>query len=154
VSGRNLTDDRYDIAGAVAEARHEVERSDGKAGTLLTLTTGALAGLLTFAHAGHVRPPAAVLLWLATALTTTALAVLLTVIRPRLAAPRGEMGGMLGDHEQFLACTPDRADEWNVARLRMFSALAVAKHRRIRLAVDLLFAALAALAIAAITITI
>jgi hypothetical protein len=139
-----------EITSAVDEARHEIERTDGKAGTLLTLATGALAGLLTFARAGHVPLAAVAMLWLATALTTAALAVLLAVVRPCLAG--GRRGGMLADHEQLLTMTYPAGTDWHVARLRMFSALAVAKHRKIRSAVDLLFAALAALTVAAVLI--
>jgi hypothetical protein len=133
------------IGAAVAEAREEIARTDGKAGMLLTLATGALAGLVTFARAGHVPTPAAVALWASAALTTGALALLLTVVRPRLGASR--RGGPFADHERLLAGTG--LDGWQAARLRMLSALAVAKHRRVRRAVDLLFIALAVLAVAA-----
>lgn len=132
---------------AVAEAREELSRTDAKAGMLLTLATGALAGLLTFARAGHVPFPAAVALWLATALTVAALGLLLAVVRPRLG--RGCRGGVLPDHQQLLsgAAAAD-LHEWQAGRLRTLSALAVAKHRRVRHAVDLLLVALAVLALA------
>jgi hypothetical protein len=137
------------VGVAVAEAREELARTDTKAGTLLTLATGALAGLLTFAHAGHVPVPAAVALWLATSLTVAALGLLLAVVRPRLGP--WCRSGMLPDHQQLLSGgNPAGLHEWQASRLRALSALAVAKHRRVRHAVDLLLAALAVLAVAAL----
>jgi hypothetical protein len=136
------------LAAAVAEARDEVARTDSKAGTLLTLATGALAGLLTFAHA-RVPLPAAIALWVAAALTTAALGALLTVVRPRLGASRS--GDGLADHVQLAAISSDDGVRaWQAERLRMFSALAVAKHCRVRAAVDLLLVALAVLIVAAL----
>lgn len=133
------------VAAAVAEARDEIARTDAKAGTLLTLSTGALAGLLSFVRVGHVPLPAAIALWLASALTTAALALLLMVVRPRLENSRD---GIFPDHEVLLVGTG--VDGWQAERLRLFSALAVAKHRKVRRAVDLLFIALAMLAAAAL----
>jgi hypothetical protein len=134
------------LAAAVAEAREEVARTDSKAGTLLTLATGALAGLLTFAHA-RIPLAAAVALWLAAALTTAAVGALLTVVRPRLGTSR--RGGGLADHVQLAAIsTDDGVRAWQAERLRMFSALAVAKHCRVRVGVDLLLIALAVLVVA------
>src|SRR5450755_2610561 len=128
------------IAAAVAEARTEIARTDAKAGTLLTLATGALAGLVTLARAGHPAAPVVVLLWLAAALTGTALGLLLMVVRPRL----GRTRTMFADHQALLTA-PDLPG-WQEGRLRLLSALAVAKHRRLRRAVDLLLAGLLALA--------
>jgi hypothetical protein len=98
------------IASAVEEARGEVARADAKAGTLLTLATGALAGLVAFAQAGHLPLPAAAVLWLADAVNVGA---------------------------------------WQESRLRLLSALAVTKYRRLRRAVDLLAAGLVLLTAAA-----
>jgi hypothetical protein len=137
------------IGKAVAEARDEISRTDSKAGVLLTLATGALAGTVTFARAGHLPVPAAVALWASSALTGAALALLLSVVRPRLGTTR--RGGCFADHERLLSGA--RLDGWQGDRLRLFSALAVAKHRRIRRAVDLLFTALAALAVGAVILS-
>jgi len=140
---------RWDlVASTVTEARAEVARTDGKAGTLLALATGALTGLVTLARAGHLAPAAAALLWLAAALTGAALALLLTVVRPRL----GSSGTMFADHAALLTAADLYA--WQEARLRLLSALAVAKHRRLRRAVDLLLAGLVALATAAVLIAV
>lgn len=137
-----------EIACLIAEAREEVSRTDGKAGTLLTLATGALAGLLTLTHT-RIPLPVAITLWLAASLVTAALAVLLAVVRPSLPAIRH--GGIFPGAANLLAAAPG-ADlrSWQESRLRTFSALAAAKHRKVRLAVDLLGLALAVLVIAVV----
>lgn len=138
------------MATAIAEARDEISRTDSKAGTLLTLATGALAGLLTFAHA-HVPFAAAVALWGAAALTTAALGVLLTVVRPSLSGvPRT---GVFPANESLLNGAVTDLPARQAGRLRTFSALAIRKHRRVRLAVDLLLGGLAALGVAVVLIT-
>lgn len=133
------------IAAAVGEARDEIARTDGKAGVLLTLSTGALAGLYTLSRATHALP-AQITLWAASALSAAALALLLTVVRPRLG--RSRRGGPFGDHEQLLK--NGDLDGWQESRLTLLSCLAVRKHRAVRHAVDLLFLALAGLAVAAV----
>jgi hypothetical protein len=130
------------IAAAVEEARTEADRADGKAGTLLALATAALAGLVTFAHA-RIPVAASVLLWLAAGSAGAAVYVLLAAIRPRL----GGSARMLEDHARLLADGTDLA-EWQVSRLRMLSAIAAAKHRRIRHSADLLVTGLMLLAAA------
>jgi hypothetical protein len=134
------------ITAAVAEARDEISRTDTKAGTLLTVATGALAGLVTFAQAGHLPVAAAVLLWLAASLSAAALVVLLTVVRPRL----GASSNMFADHEALLNAAACDLPGWQEARLRLLSGLAVTKHRRLRRAVDTLLAGLAVLAAAVV----
>jgi hypothetical protein len=138
-----------DVAMAIAEAREEISRTDTKAATLLTLATGALAGVLAFAHT-RVPMPAAVALWTAAALVTLALAVLLMVVRPRLVNVPRNSG--FPDHQWLADAGPDvdcRAwRAWQATQLGLLSALAVSKHRRLRLAVDLLSAALLTLAVA------
>lgn len=137
------------ISQAVTESREEISRTDAKAGVLLTLSTGALAGTVTFARAGHVSAPASAALWLSAGLTALALALLLSVVRPRLGKSR--RGGCFADHERLLS--GDRLDGWQADRLRLFSALAVRKHRRLQHAVNLLFVALAALAVGAVLVS-
>ncbi|MCL2581019.1 MAG: hypothetical protein FWE35_01015 [Streptosporangiales bacterium] len=132
------------IAAAVGEARDEIARTDGKAGVLLTLSTGALAGLYTLSRAVHALP-AEIALWAASALAAAALALLLTVVRPRLG--RSRRGGPFGDHERLLN---GELDGWQESRLELLSCLAVAKHRKVQRAVDLLRLALAGLAAAAV----
>jgi hypothetical protein len=136
-----------ELAAAVAEARDEVARTDGKAGTLLQVATWALAGLLALVHA-RVPVAAAVGLWTAAVLVFAAMAVLLAVVRPWLGqTPRN---GIFPSSEQLLAgghVTDPHA--WHADRLQIFARLAVAKHRLVRLGVDLLLAAIAVLALAA-----
>lgn len=137
---------REAYAQAVDEARSEITRTDGKAGTLLTLATGALALMVALGTQGHrVSAAAAVTMWITAALDGAAGAVLLTAIKPRL--PRG---GMFRDHAVLLDIhEAAELEEWQRDRLRLMSGLAHAKHRRIRLAVNLLLVSLATLAVAA-----
>jgi hypothetical protein len=135
------------LGAAVAEARDEVARTDQKAGTLLQVATWALAGLLALAHA-RIPVAAAIALWAAAALVTAAMAVLLAVVRPWLG--RTPRDGIFPSTEQLLtAAHVTHLHEWQAGRLRMFTRLAVAKHRKVRLGVDLLLAALAVLLLAA-----
>jgi hypothetical protein len=134
------------IANGVGEARAEVTRTDTKAGTLLTLATGALALMVTLGTRGHhLSLGACVAMWCAAALDGAAALALLSVVRPRLSR-----GGMLGDHAALLRLDDDaQLDRWQRDRLALMSGLAHTKHRRVRIAVDLLVASLATLAIAA-----
>ena len=81
-------------------------------------------------------------------LATAAMAVLLAVVRPWLSqVPRN---GIFPSSEQLLtAGHVTDLHAWQADRLRTFARLAVAKHRMIRLGVDLLLAAIAVLALAA-----
>lgn len=137
------------VDSAAAGARDEVVRTDTKAGNLLALASAAFAGLVTFANA-KVPPAAATALWVSAALDAAAVAMLLVVIRPQLrGTPRG---GMLPSHQMLLTASPADLHRHRAGELRIFSELAVTKHRHIRLAVDLLLIALAALIIAALII--
>jgi hypothetical protein len=135
------------IAHGVDEARAEVTRTDTKAGTLLTLATGALALMVALGTRDHrLSFGAAVAMWCTAALDGAAALALLSVVRPRLSR-----GGMLGDHAALLRLEVGaQIDGWQRDRLDLMSRLAHTKHRRVRLAVDLLVASLAALAIAAV----
>ena len=137
-----------DLRAAVAEAREEVARTDSKAGTLLALATGALAGLVAFAHSARLPVPVAVTLLAGAAMAGAAIGLLLFAVRPRLI---GSGRDVLGDHRELLAITsPHELYQRQVRRLEMFSGLAVAKHRLVRRAADFLLAALVLLAVAAV----
>jgi hypothetical protein len=130
------------VVSGVGEARAEVTRTDSKAGTLLTLTTGALALMVALATRDHHHVSIAA----AIDMDVTAAVALLAVVRPRLSR-----GGMLGDHAALLVLDDDaELDGWQRDRLRLMSGLAHTKHRRVRIAVDLLAASLIPLALAAI----
>lgn len=138
----------------ISEIRDEIGSADAKTGTLVTVSTGALAGLLAFAHA-HVPPLAAAMLWGAAAATAAALAVLLCgVIRPRLgaAARTGTFGTTV--HLQDAVDAESRAElhRWREARLELFDRVAVAKHRKVAVAVDLLCVALVLLVSGAVLV--
>lgn len=137
------------IAAQVAAARDDVSRAGSTVSTLLTVSTFALGGLVTFAHA-RLPAAAAAALWTSAALTAAALITLLLVVRPWLNGHR--RGELLPSHQHLLAAGPEELRDWPRRELEMFSRLAAAKHRRTRLAVDLLFAALAALGTAVIII--
>lgn len=135
------------VAEAVREARHELGRADAKAGTLLTLATGALAGLLTLIHT-RVPLAAVALLWFAAALVTGSLAMLLLVVRSDV----GSSSVMFHDHKELLDTDPGTERRWQENRLRKLSRSAVTRHIRVRRAVDLLLGALATLVVAAVVI--
>lgn len=138
----------------ISETRAEIGSADEKTSTLVTVSTGALAGLVAFAHA-HVPLPAAIALWAAAACTAAALAVLLWgVLRPRLGA--AARTGTFGTTVQLLDAldTESPADlcRWQRFRLELFDRVAVAKHVRVRLAVYLLAAALVLLIVGAVLV--
>lgn len=137
------------IAGAVCGAREELARTDAKASTLLTVATGALAGLVTFAHA-HIPVPASIALWAGAVLTGAALAVLLLAVRPRLNGARP--GDVLPTHGRLLEATAAQLRTWQDEELRVMSRIAVVKYRRVRVAGDLLLAAVGVLAAAVVLI--
>lgn len=134
------------ILASVEEARAELGRADAKAGTLLTLVTGALAGLLTFAQSTRVPTAANALLWLSAMAAASAAFLLLFVIRPWL----GDSADILADHAELLGIAPAGLAEWHRRRLATMSAAAMTKHRRLRHAVHLLLTALTLLMIAAV----
>lgn len=139
------------IAAQVAAAKDDVSRAGSTVSTLLTIATFALGGLVTFAHA-RLPLAAAAALWTSAGLTAAALVTLLLVVRPWLNGTR--RGGLLPSHEHLLAAGPAELRDWPRRELEMFSRLAAAKHRKTRLAVDLLFAALAALGTAVIILVV
>lgn len=125
----------------IAETRAEIAGADAKTSTLVTVSTGALAGLVAFAHA-RVPAAAAAVLWAAALATAAALAVLLWgVLRPRLGS--AARTGTFATTVQLLG-SETRADlyRWRRDRLDLFDRTAVAKNLRVLLAVCLLAAAL------------
>ncbi|MFD7548538.1 Pycsar system effector family protein [Streptomyces sp. NPDC059816] len=128
------------VASAHEEVRAEIARTDQKAGLLLAFVGVLLAGALTVATSTtSTRAPASALAvgGAGVVFLVMAAAVALWVVRPVLA--RSAVGGFpcwatLTPEDLFAHITLDR-------RLRGIGALsqiAVAKHRRLRRAVDLI----------------
>ncbi|MFF9490254.1 Pycsar system effector family protein [Streptomyces sp. NPDC014676] len=137
------------LDAACAAGATEIGRTDGKASLLLAFNGAALAGLATLADM-NLPTPARVLKTLAATAIGCATVLLLLVVRPRL-------GGQ--DHASFpywaqLAETEIHASmtsDTRAARIRILSGIAAAKFTKLRRAVDCTLAALALLALAAIS---
>lgn len=145
-TGQDRAAHAQQILASVEEARAELSRADTKAGTLLTLVTGALAGLLAFAQSTRIPTAANALLWLSAAAAASAAVLLLLVIRPWL----GDSAGILGDHAELLDLEPADLTVWHRRRLVAMSGAALAKHRSIRRCVHLLLGSLALLMLAVV----
>ncbi|MFI7038386.1 Pycsar system effector family protein [Microbispora rosea] len=141
-----------------ALVRAELARVDAKAGLLVGWAGAALAVVITVTTAatGTNRVPAVALtgLWAAAGLLGVAVVVLLLAVRPRI--PRiGGTGFVVHARAASPAAllhTLTAADAANhlAADVWLLSRLAVAKYRRLRLAVDFLIVALLVLAVALI----
>lgn len=139
-----------------ALVRAELARVDAKAGLLLSWAGAALAVVITVTTAATstTRVPAVALagLWAAAGLLGLAVAVLLLAVRPRIPriggtgfvvhARAASPAALLHTLTSADAASHVAADVW------LLSRLAVAKYRRLRLAVDLLVVALLVLAAA------
>ncbi|GII65640.1 hypothetical protein Skr01_57250 [Sphaerisporangium krabiense] len=144
-----------DLAGQSANARAELVRIDGKASGLLSWAGGAfavIAGLtITASTATDLPAPATAALITSAGLLACAIGVLLAAVRPRV--PRtGGTGFILyaratTAHEVLRELMTFRGDRVTIAaeEVHILSRLAVTKYRRLRLAVDVLLVALAAL---------
>lgn len=142
------TDKNLDAACAAVAG--EIGRTDGKASMLLAFNGAALAGLSTLAD--HDLPALTKVAGVlgVTALGTAAV-LLLLVVRPRLGGhDRASFPywARLGESEIRACMTSDT----RAARIRVLSGIAVAKFTQLRRAVDCTLAALAFLALAAISI--
>ncbi|MEV4183417.1 Pycsar system effector family protein [Streptosporangium canum] len=151
-----MADERQRVTDLQTEStavRAELTRVDGKAGLLLSWAGGAFAVVagLTAAATSTARLPGLALvgLWGVAGLLATAVTVLLVAVRPRI--PRTGGTGFIAHARAAsahdLLCRLDSRPETAAADVWLLSRLAVAKYRRIRLAVDLLIGALALLAI-------
>jgi hypothetical protein len=136
--------------------RAELARADAKAALLLSWAGGAFAVVAALGITGSANLPTAAMvgLWGAAALLATAVVVLLIAVRPRI--PRTGGTGFIAHARMTsgpallasLALTEaDRLAEV-AAEVQLLSRIAVAKYTTLRVAVDLLIAALAVLAIA------
>lgn len=134
------------IDTAIADAKDEIRAADTKTGILLTVATLIVGGLVTYAGT-RLNPAAAIFAWAAAIAAGHALVTLLLVILPRLSG--AQPGQPFPDHQALLDSLDVPAED-REARLRLFSTLAVAKHYRVRLAVQLLLASVVLLAIAAL----
>ncbi|MEU7938566.1 Pycsar system effector family protein [Microbispora bryophytorum] len=145
-----------DLHEQAALVRAELARVDAKAGLLLSWAGAALAVVITVTTAAisttHVPATALAGLWAGAGLLGVAVVVLLLAVRPRI--PR--IGGT-GFVVHARAASPaallhtltiaDAAGQV-AADVWLLSRLAVAKYRRLRLAVDFLIVALVVLAAA------
>jgi hypothetical protein len=139
-----------ELDAACAAVTGEIARTDGKASLLLAFNGAGLAGLTTLAdHDLPVLTKAAAVLAVA-ALGISAV-LLLLVVRPRLhGRDRASFPywARLSETEIRACMTSDT----RTARIRVLSGIAVAKFTQLRRAVDCTLAALAFLALAAISI--
>ncbi|MER7126714.1 Pycsar system effector family protein [Micrococcus luteus] len=148
-----------DIVAEIAAVRVELGRADGKAATLAGLVGTAVSVAVGLAAIGAVYLPGLVkvVAWITVLLLAAALGLLLLAIRPALARPGDGVGwaAHADSSPAVLATTPavDHARAQH-AELVHLSRLAAVKYRRIRIAVDLLLAALAVALLAAVLITI
>lgn len=150
--GRAVLDD------ALADAHRTLARTDTTTNTLLTLAGAVLAGISS--AAAVVRPAPTVPIVLAgagTVLLAGAVGALLSAIRPQI-GPGGAVRYAAADPTAILAglpSSPGEADLWLADQLAQLSRISLRKHRRQRLAADLIrgMAVLyvAALAAAAVT---
>ncbi|MDP9850313.1 Pycsar system effector family protein [Streptosporangium lutulentum] len=135
--------------------RAELARIDAKAALLLSWAGGAFAVVAALGITGSANRPAAAMvgLWGAAALLATAVVVLLVAVRPRI--PRTGGTGFIAHARadnglallaQLNLAEADRLAEV-AAEVQLLSQIAVAKYATLRVAVDLLIAALVVLAI-------
>ncbi|KAB2977470.1 integral membrane plasmid transfer protein [Streptomyces sp. SS1-1] len=138
-----------ELDAACAAVTGEIARTDGKASLLLAFNGAGLAGLTTLAD--HDLPAHTIAAGaLAFVALGTAAVLLLLVVRPRLhGRDRASFPywARLTEAEIRACMTSDT----RAARIRVLSGIAVAKFTQLRRAVDCTLAALAFLALAAIS---
>ncbi|MFE4055561.1 Pycsar system effector family protein [Streptomyces sp. NPDC059096] len=144
----SLTDKNLDAACAAVTT--EIARTDSKASLLLAFDGAVLAGLASAADKDLPLLTQAVGGLAALALATAAV-LLLLVVRPNLGGGRVVREGLpcwaaLEEHEIEAAM----AEDTRLARVKGMSVLAVRKFQRLMRAVDIILAAIALLALAAI----
>ncbi|MGW4110194.1 Pycsar system effector family protein [Actinosynnema sp. NPDC004786] len=147
------------VESAHVEVADQMRRADAKAGTLLPLFGGFLAGVVALTTRG-LPFAAELLLWIATAPALVSVVILLTVVRPWLSREDssgfGFLAGFAGKPSDLLVeldrQVSVRVQAVDVVRL---SVRVQMKYRRVRVAVDalvcsavLLAAALAVVAVA------
>ncbi|MFI6079296.1 Pycsar system effector family protein [Actinoplanes sp. NPDC051343] len=141
---------------ALAEVQTQIGRADTKASILSGLSLAALTGGTALASQAHLHGAAVVTRVMAATFVLGALVQLGLAIRPDLRGDHGfirwaqtttdhELYDLLTLHEHFL---DQRHDQ--LTRVALLSRSARTKYRRIRLAVDLLGAALACAALTAL----
>lgn len=126
------------LSQAHADVKAEIARCDSKASLLIAFNGVALAGVWTAVTAVDLPVPAVALAAVAGLLLSGAITLLLLAVRPNLRGGRGfPLWATLTLDQIRTALADDPA-----ADIRGLSRLAVAKMRRLRLAVDLTLAAL------------
>lgn len=140
-----------DLTAEIAAVEAHLARSDTKAALLLGLAgAGATAGPAVLT-AVHLPLAGAVAAWVAVAGFVAAAAVLTVVVRPWL---KGDYRFIryaqtsVADVPSAVAST--RSPRYLAARLVSLSMVVLSRYRRIRLAVDLILASLAASAVSAL----
>lgn len=146
------TEAATELGAALAHVRTELARADAKAGTLLALSGTALTVLLALLARTALPGFAVAAGWLTVAVVAAAVAHLALAIRPNLtgdhgpvryarrsaAAVREEIDAVDRGHWDAVCRQKDRDHD----TLIVLSCSAVAKYRRVRIAVDLLLAGL------------
>lgn len=152
--GRGAVSSR--LAEEITDVRGELLRVDGKASTLLALAGAALTVVLAMLGRTTLPTPAAVAGWSAALLIGAGVALLATAVRPALNGRHGFVRhGAAPDTnailEQFTTdpADPTRTQRERAEQLRWMAMAVGRKYRRVRLAVDLLLAGVAAAALTA-----
>ncbi|UCM89190.1 Pycsar system effector family protein [Streptomyces marincola] len=148
MSGLPERDVNAALDGAFAEVQAQIARTDSKASILLAFCGAVLAGVLAGGKALVAFWPAAVAGGLGAAVLAGGAGVLLSVVRPRLTSARGSLPHWAGltPRELREAMAVDHRHEAVVTLAR----LAMAKHKRLQRAVDLIRAAGVLLVLAAL----
>ncbi|MEU4164539.1 Pycsar system effector family protein [Actinoplanes sp. NPDC026670] len=146
------------LDAALTHVRAELGRADTKAGTLLALAGTALTVLLALLARTTLPGLAVAAGWLTAAVVATAAAHLALAIRPNLTGDHGivryarrDWATVNNEFTRLDAAWIARAahESRGAEALVALSRSAVAKYRRIRIAVDLLLAGLAGIALTA-----
>jgi hypothetical protein len=141
-----------DLTTEITGVRDELRKADSKALGLLALFGAAMAGVVALTRT-EMSTAAAVLLHLAALPIGAALVALLLTVRPNLTGTNGFLRWAAYHYEPTAVVTdldtqPPATPTALATELVHISVLAVAKYRRIRLAVHLLLAGLVLLALA------
>ncbi|GAA1308109.1 Pycsar system effector family protein [Saccharothrix xinjiangensis] len=143
---------------AHADAAAQIGRADSKAGMLLPLFGGVLAGVVALSTR-PLPPVAGVLLWLAAVPALAAVLLLLSVVRPRFSRDDdygiGFLAGFADRPSQVLAALAEPPGEvaQAVDTVRL-SVNARGKYRRVQVAVDALMVALLLVASALVVVAV
>jgi hypothetical protein len=130
------------IGQSIGAALAELGRADGKAGILLGWAAAAVALVTAAATSRRFGVGSASLLWISDALLAVVIALLLAAVRPNLRTKTGWMRYAAMDPAAIVeAAGFDGSPEAEALRLKDLAQIAYGKYVRLRLAVDLVYAA-------------